>query len=197
MHCLVRSSLNFETKCNIPIERHKRSLRLFPLLLAEILASLLLCSSTVAANQSICLINGFLYSTCFLTIHARVCSCLMKGSTERPRECRPFYQHLQVEFGDTFTLSIYSQLKSGGRAIFPALLDFLELLVALVMLDLSTYGVREYIPLQLASRWHPCFHYILSAIWIMVSLDLNYKAIIIFMDLAGTPLPMLYRYSNE
>ena len=68
-----------------------------------------------------------------------------------------------------------------------------SLLLNAHLLELTNYGIREYVPYYIEQKWQFLFTCILGMNWILFSMNLNYDLFIIVPKLFGYEVPVDYR----
>ena len=133
---------------------------------------------------------GLLTSCNFLTIHARVCDSFAKSKTLAEGG---FVEQFKAEFFKTQTLLVSTHASKITPSL-PSVSEISSLLLNAHLLELTNYGIREYVPYYIEQKWQFLFTCILGMNWILFSMNLNYDLFIIVPKLFGYEVPVDYRW---
>jgi len=175
---------------------------LFALVFAEIFAFLLVAATNLIQHTSIRYISSLLSTGNFLALHARVCLCLHNWPSKTSFQTYPkltaptFYSSILYEFYNAQTYSTLPHLIFIKAAI-PTFTEISSLLLSMFYLDIITYSLREFLPAFIETNWILFYHCLLSTIWVLSTMQLNYSMILIVFKTLGIHLPLEYRQINH
>jgi len=172
---------------------------LFSLVFAEVFAFLLVAASNIIQHTSIRFISALLFFGNFLALHSRVCLCLhnlpLKLSVEvfpsltAPTFCSSIlHEYFYAQTFGSLPHLIFT------NATFPTIIEILSVLLNMVSLDIITFALREIVPVYIETNWILFYHCLLSTIWVLSTMQLNYSMLIIVYKAIGMHLPLEYRH---
>lgn len=147
---------------------------------------------------------GLLFFAAGLSIHARVCAYLLdkkknnKLSVEEMEAQGSFADRFFHELMNTFYFNLLHRIRAFQHVRFPSISRILYGSVVLVLMDVCTYIIREWIPdpAHVSPANQSLAAAIVGGVWALYSMDMFYLMGVSQFDLFGAPLPLEMKHRH-